>query len=53
MEILFFGLTMLSQKTTENFLYGMYFFHIIITTTLDQWTSSFFSPLGIMKKKLL
>lgn len=37
-------LTMLSQKTTENFLYGMYFFHII-TTTLDQWTRSFVFPL--------
>lgn len=41
---------MLSQKTTENFLYGMYFFHII-TTTLDQWTRSFSPPLGITKKK--
>lgn len=41
---------MLSQKTTENFLYGMYFFHIIITT-LDQWTRSFFPPLGILEKK--
>lgn len=37
---------MLSQKTTENFLYGMYFFHnIIITTTLEQWTRYFFPPL--------
>lgn len=38
---------MLSQKTTENFLYGMYFFHIIITTTTtpDQWTRSFVFPL--------
>lgn len=43
-------LTMLSQKTTENFLYGMYFFHIIITTTLDQWTR-YFPPLGIIEKK--
>lgn len=33
---------MLSQKTTENFLYGMYLFHIIIVITLDQWTRSFF-----------
>lgn len=42
---------MLSQKTTENFLYGMYFFHIIITT-LEQWTRSFFLPsLGIIMKK--
>lgn len=41
---------MLSQKTTENFLYGMYLFHII-TTALDQWTRSFFPSLGIMKKK--
>lgn len=44
---------MLSQKTIENFLYGMYFFHIIIitTTTPDQWTRYVFPPLGIMKEK--
>lgn len=44
-------LSMLSQKTTENFLYGMYFFHIIIiTTTLEQWTRYFF-PLSWNYKK--